>query len=259
MSHVFQPTIPVFIGYDGKESAAYHVLAHSIMRRSSMPVSITPIRKSNFPPGVYNREVDARASTEFSLTRFLTPYLLDYKGWGIFMDCDMLFQDDIAKLFRLRDDDYDVMCCKHDYQPTTETKMLGARQHSYPKKNWSSVMMFNAAKCQILTPYYVNRASPAELHQMFWAHGAKAIGDLPLKWNWLVGEYGHHEKPSNLHWTLGGPWWHAYADTPYADVWREELRSMLNENGDEFTSAAVLMHTAQKHRDAAMERQAASA
>lgn len=223
--------IRVFIGYDATESAAYHVLAHSIMRRSSMPVSITPVRLSNLEK-LYMRERAGNESTEFSMSRFLVPSLADFSGWGIFMDCDMLCQGDIAELWRMRDMRYAVQCVQHDYTPSTDIKMLGARQEAYPKKNWSSLMLMNFAKCRNLSPQYVNDATGAQLHQFQWVDHECEMGELPEEWNWLVGEYPQHEAPKMLHWTLGGPWWHQYRDAPYADLWRNELGNLLNEAGN---------------------------
>lgn len=232
--------IKVFIGYDPKESAAYHVLTHSIVRRSSVPVSITPIRRSTLKH-FWRRPVETNHSTEFSLSRFLTPFLSDYEGWAIFMDCDMLMQADIRELWDLRDENYAVQVCKHDYTPKSDIKMLGSVQTRYPMKNWSSLMLMNCARCQELTVEYVNGASGLELHQFHWAD---SIGSLPLEWNWLLGEYDDADAKC-LHWTLGGPWWHQYADAPMADVWRAELGSMLHETEDDWRHATTrLLQTA---------------
>jgi len=142
--------IRVFIGYDDNESVAYHVLAHSILRHSSRPVSIVPLVKRHMS-GFYQRERSTIESTDFSFTRFLVPYLSGYAGWSIFMDCDMLMTTDIAELFELRNDDYAVMCVQHDYVAGDDVKFLGAVQTKYEKKNWSSVMMFNNSRCTKLT------------------------------------------------------------------------------------------------------------
>ena len=128
-------TIKVFIGYDENETVAFHVLAHSIMRHASKPVEIVPVVK-NHMSAFYTRERSGLESTDFSFTRFLAPFLCDYKGWAIFTDCDMLVTADIAELWALRDDKYAVMCTKHDYQPVGDTKFLGQVQTKYEKKNW---------------------------------------------------------------------------------------------------------------------------
>ena len=122
--------IKVFIGYDENETVAFHVLAHSIMRHSSQPVEIVPVVKSQMS-SFYKRERAVIESTDFSFTRFLTPYLCGFEGWAIFVDCDMLVTSDIAELWALRDDKYALMCVKHDYQPVGETKFLNQPQTKY--------------------------------------------------------------------------------------------------------------------------------
>ena len=210
--------INVFIGYDSKERVAYNVLSHSIIQNSTKPVAITPIALNNIKDD-FVRERNNLSSTEFSFSRFIIPHLMNYRGWALFMDCDMLMFEDIAELWRLRDDKYAVQVCKHDYTPKNTTKFLGQTQTAYPKKNWSSFMLMNCAKCSALTPDYVNSATGLELHQFKWLEGDHLIGDLPLEWNWLVGEYGHKEDVNNVHFTEGGPWFKEYKDVDYSQDW----------------------------------------
>ncbi len=178
--------------------------------------------------GVFNREHDPKQSTDFSFTRFLVPWMCDYSGWSLFIDCDFLIVDDIAKLWDLRDETRAVQVVKHDHRPPESTKFLGQPQTSYPRKNWSSAMLFNNAKCTALTPEYVNSASGLDLHRFNWLEGDHLIGDLPARWNHLV-DYDPPaplESLSALHFTTGGPWFPEYADCGYADTWREELARM---------------------------------
>jgi lipopolysaccharide biosynthesis glycosyltransferase len=210
----------VFIGYDGVETVAYHTLVQSILEYATEPVSITPIKLSMLP--MYTRKRDSKQSNEFSFTRFLVPYLCGYEGHALFMDCDMMFREDVAELWKLIDDAKSVQVVKHDYTPTTQVKYLGAIQYAYPRKNWSSVMLFNCAHdhCKRLTPSYVNTASGMALHRFFWTH-EDYIGSLPVEWNHLVGEYESNPCAKIVHWTLGGSWFNEYADTEYADEWNE--------------------------------------
>ena len=210
--------INVFIGYDNKERVAYNVLSHSIIQNSTKPVAITPIALNNIKDD-FVRERNNLSSTEFSFSRFIIPHLMNYQGWALFMDCDMLMFEDIAELWRLRDDKYAVQVCKHDYTPKNEKKFLGQTQTTYPKKNWSSFMLMNCKKCTQLTPNYVNRASGLELHQFKWLEGDHLIGDLPLEWNWLAGEYEYKEDIKNVHFTEGGPWFEDYSNCDYAQNW----------------------------------------
>jgi len=217
--------INVFIGYDGREAIAYSVLAHSIQARASQPVAIIPLMLSQLAT-VLTRERHPLQSSDFSFSRFLTPCLAGYEGWSVFMDCDMLVLDDIADLWRLRDERYAVMVVKHIHVPRETVKFLGEPQSKYEKKNWSSVMLFNNAKCRALTPEYVNRASGLELHQFKWLASDDLIGALPSRWNHLVGYDPPRPDAALLHYTEGGPWWTEYKDCDYAANWHSELKKM---------------------------------
>ena len=209
--------IDVFIGYDEGEKVAFHILAESIRRNSSQPVSITPLCLNNIPE--FTREKQENQSTDFAFSRFMVPYLRSYTGYSIFMDCDMMFRGDIAELWKMRNYIYTVKCCKHNYVPKQSVKFRGAKNEPFPKKNWSSLMMFNNSLCHKLTLDYVNNASGLDLHQFKWCANEDAIGDIPLEWNWLVGEYDYNHKAKNVHWTLGGPYFEEYARSDYADEW----------------------------------------
>jgi len=217
--------INLYIGYDPREAVAFSVLAHSIHARASQPVSITPLMLSQLK-GVLTRERHALQSTDFSFSRFLTPYLSGYSGWSLFMDCDMLVLEDIATLWALRDERYAVMVVKHDHVPRETTKFLGEPQTKYEKKNWSSVMLFNNAKCKALTADYVNTASGLQLHQFKWLNDDGLIGALPERWNHLVGYNPPRDDAALVHYTLGGPYFAEYAQCEYAEHWRRECAAM---------------------------------
>ena len=210
--------INIFIGYDNKERVAYNVLSHSIIQNSTKPVAITPIALNNLKDD-FVRERNSLSSTEFSFSRFMIPHLMNYQGWALFMDCDMLMFEDVAELWRMRDDSKAIQVCKHDYVPKTDTKFLGQVQTKYEKKNWSSFMLMNCKKCTTLTPDYVNKASGLELHQFKWLESEELIGELPLEWNWLVGEYEYKEDVKNIHYTEGGPWFEDYRECDYSKDW----------------------------------------
>ena len=143
------------------------------------------------------------------------------------MDCDMLVQDDIARLWEMRDDRYAVMCVKHDHVPNEATKFLNAPQTAYQKKNWSSVMLFNNEKCRALTPDYVNTASGLDLHQFKWLASDDLIGQIPHQWNHLVGYDPASECASNVHFTIGGPYFSEYISCEYSQEWLAERDAML--------------------------------
>lgn len=218
----------VFIGYDRREVAAFHVLVHSLQKYASRPLVIHPLyRPALVAAGLYRRESNNLESTEFSLTRFLVPYLSDYKGTSLFMDCDMLCQGDVAELFKYADADPVKSCfvVKHCYTPKSTMKMDGQIQSKYPRKNWSSVMLFQNSLCHNLTVNYVNTALPKALHRFQWTSD-EHIGELPLEWNWLVGEYKTRLDAKLLHYTLGGPWFQGYRTGPEADLWVAAYESM---------------------------------
>lgn len=227
-------SLKVCIGYDHREAIAYHVLAHSIMRRASRPVSIQPINLQQLR-NVFTRERSPMQSTDFTYARFLTPYLADDGEVSIFMDCDMLCLEDIWQLVGVaKADPYkDVFVVKHDYTPVTEDKFLGAKQTAYPCKNWSSLIVFNGHRQAVrnLTPAYVNKAEPMELHQFKWAQD---IGSLDTSWNHLVGEYLPNPHAKLVHFTLGGPYFRGYEKCEYADEWFDELRDMQHRESPSF-------------------------
>lgn len=220
--------IRIFIGFDPREAVAFNVLAHSIQTRASKPVAIAPLMLSQLNDTL-TRERHPLQSTDFSFSRFLVPYLSGYEGWSLFCDCDMLMLDDIARLWELRDDAYAVQVVKHDHKPAESVKFLDKPQRPYEKKNWSSVILFNNAKCKALTPDYVNTATGLELHQFKWLGDDGLIGELPHRWNHLV-DYDPTvptDQVSFLHYTEGGPYFEAYKNCSYADTWFAERDRML--------------------------------
>jgi len=221
--------VRIFVGFDSREAVAYDVLSHSIRTRSSSTVSISALRLSELGDLMW-RERDALQSTDFSFSRFLVPYLCDFEGWAIFMDCDMLVLDDIANLWELRDERYAVQVVQHDHRPQEATKFLDQPQTTYEKKNWSSVMLLNCARCTALTPEYVNTASGLDLHRFIWLGDDDLIGELPKRWNHLV-DYDPRlpvEELSNLHFTNGGPWFDDFKNCASADLWFAERDRMLS-------------------------------
>lgn len=212
-----------FIGFDKDESLAAYVLAHSIQTRSSIPPSITFLNRETLR-GLFKRPRSEVETTDFSISRFLVPYLCNYEGWAIFSDCDMVVRDDPAKLWAWRDERYAVRVVKHNYVPKEDWKAMG-RQLKYEKKNWSSVMMFNNQKCKALTLDYVNHASGLDLHQFKWLGNDELIGDLPSHWNHLV-DYDKETNPSLIHYTTGGPWFQECQGVEFNVEWYDEQASM---------------------------------
>ena len=223
--------LKIFIGFDPVESVAWHTMAHSILENSSRPVALIPVNYRNFT-GFYSRDKDPKQSNEFSFTRFLVPYLSDFQGKAVFFDCDMMMREDISKIFDVADKDADkaLHVVKHTYQPRDDVKYLDTVQYKYPRKNWSSVVVWNCEhpKHKILTPEYVSTASGLDLHRFTWLDDDE-IGELDVQWNWLVGEYD--DPPSdvkNVHWTIGGPYFTEYRDADFAEEWFAQRERMTN-------------------------------
>ncbi|KAM6555502.1 hypothetical protein CsatB_002521 [Cannabis sativa] len=235
------PAFKIFVGYDPREDIAYQVCRHSILKHSSIPLQIIPIVQSQLrDKSLYWRQRNQLESTEFSFTRFLTPYLADYQGWAMFVDCDFLYLSDIKQLVDLLDDKFALMCVQHDYTPKETTKMDGAVQTVYPRKNWSSMVLYNCShpKNKILTPELVNTETGAFLHRFQWLEDDE-IGSVPFVWNFLEGHNKMVEGDSNtypkaVHYTRGGPWFEAWKHCEFADLWLNEMEDYLNKkNKDE--------------------------
>lgn len=214
--------IRVFIGFDERETQAFYTLSHSIHKNSSQPVAITPLIRSQLP---VHPKRDPRASTDFADTRFLIPWLCDFTGWAIFMDCDQLMLGDVAKLYDLKDWSHTVMVRKHNHIPREDTKFLGATQHQYKCKNWSSLMIFNNAKCKALSPAYVSSAPGLDLHQFKWTHEHE-IGEIPDYYNFLVGYEPYREGIQHIHYTEGGPYFNEYKNCPFSAEYVDYHQSM---------------------------------
>jgi lipopolysaccharide biosynthesis glycosyltransferase len=222
----------VFVGYDTREDIAYQVCKHSIESKQS-DASVRPLKQQELrDAGWYTRGIDKLASTEFTFTRFLIPELCNFNGWALFMDCDMILKTDIKQLFDQADDKYAVMCVQHDYSPSAITKMDGQAQTIYPRKNWSSVMLFNCGHKSNakLTQNLINdpKITGAYLHRFSWLKD-KEVGELSPEWNWLVGHYKEPKDgtPKLIHYTEGGPWFENYRNCDYHQDWKDELYDMF--------------------------------
>ena len=226
----------IFVGYDPREHLAAEVCRWSILRHCPA-VGARLLKLSDADvAAVYRRPfhreegqlidgvTGAPFSTEFSFSRFLVPYLAGYQGWHLFVDADFLFRDSVAELFALADERYAALVVKHEHRPRETVKMDGVAQTAYARKNWSSLVLWNAAHPAnaAVTPDYVATESGLDLHGFGWLDDGE-IGDLPLSWNYLVGHNNAAQcaEPKAVHFTLGGPWFGAtYADVAFAEDWR---------------------------------------
>ena len=209
--------INLFVGFDPREAIAYHVFCNSIIQNTSVPVQITPLVLSQLQE--FNETHDDR-SNDFVYSRFLTPYLSDFKGWAIFADGDMICQGDLKELIDMADPSKALMVVKHDYQTKATQKYLGNINENYPRKNWSSVILWNCdhPKHKILTPDFVSKQTGKFLHRFSWLDD-QDIGELPLEWNWLASEYRVNREAKLIHFTLGTPCFKDYKNSDMADIW----------------------------------------
>jgi lipopolysaccharide biosynthesis glycosyltransferase len=204
----------IFIGWDSRYPEPADVLAYSLLQHSSIPLDIRYLKLHELN---LQRRHDPLASTEFTYSRFLVPHLCQFEGKAIFMDNDMLCLGDVHELDELDMTGLALRVVKHDYQPTNKTKMYGAVQTCYPRKNWSSLMIMNCAKLTLWTKQVVETQSGAYLHR-FQDIADEQIGEIPETWNTL--DWMDHTT-NLIHYTNGGPWFKDYENHPHADVWYE--------------------------------------
>lgn len=222
---------PVYVGWDSREDIAYQVCRHSLLTRATIPTMVMPIKQQELrEQGLYTRDLDPLASTEFTYTRFFVPHLQNHQGWALFCDCDFLWLADIKDLVDLIDDRYAIMCVHHDHRPKEDWKMDHRTQTQYPRKNWSSMVLYNCGHPAnaALTASVANTESGAFLHRFQWLDD-DLIGAVPETWNWLEG---WNEKPDNghpnvVHLTRGGPWFDEWRNVDYADLWLAEESEYL--------------------------------
>jgi len=201
--------ITVYVGYDSSnhgQICANDICIRSIQKYNKSVKIVSLVKSELEKKGLFYREYDPKQSTEFTYTRFLVPYLNDYQGIAIFCDSDFLYRTDIEELLQYYDPNKAVMCVKHEQKSVTTHKFSGMPQNDYPRKNWSSLMLFNCAhpSCKKLTVEAVSKESPAYLHRMIWANDDE-IGEIPYQFNYLLGYYFTDDAKA-VHYTEGGPW-----------------------------------------------------
>ncbi len=227
--------LTVYIGFDASndtQKIAHDVCARSIRKYNDKVKIISLVKSELTEKGLFFRESDPKASTEFTYTRFLVPFLNNYEGIAIFCDSDFLYKYDIEELLQFYDETKAVMCVKHEQKSYASLKFSGRQQNDYPRKNWSSLMLFNCAhpSCKNLNLETVNKETPKYLHRMEWCKDDE-IGEIPYQYNYLLGYYFTNDAKA-IHYTEGGPWhneWYNYKlhkdciDKKYADEWFKYL------------------------------------
>ena len=221
----------IYVGYDSKEDIAYRVCKYTILKRSKSNIKIKSLKLYELvAKNLYKRDIDPLASTEFTYSRFLVPALNNYKGWAIFCDCDFIFFEDLSNILIDIDKSKAVYCVQHDYAPKEKHKMDGQKQTIYPRKNWSSFILFNCShpSNKKLSVDLVNSETGSFLHQFQWLKDHE-IGSLDERWNWLEGWTSNHndKKPYAVHYTRGGPWFDEWQDVEFATEWIKERDEYL--------------------------------
>ena len=221
--------INLIVGFDQREAVAYHVFCQTIIDRSTMPVQFLPLAENTLNE---YKEVHTDGSNKFIYSRFLTPYLMNFSGWAIFADGDMVCQADISELWSLRDEAKAVQVVKHDYKTKSTKKYLGNKNEDYPKKNWSSLILWNCGHPEnaILTPEFIQSQPGSYLHRFSWLRD-DLIGELDAEWNWLAIEYPKNPNAKIIHYTLGTPCFKDYANEPMSDAWKSSYLR-INEGFD---------------------------
>jgi len=218
--------INIVVGFDQRESVAYHTFTQSIIEKASLPVSFMPLAINTLRD---YEETHTDKSNDFIYSRFLTPYLNDYRGWAIFADGDMICQTDIKELWDLTDESKALLVVKHDYQTKAHQKYLGNINENYPRKNWSSLILWNCShpKHKILTPDFVANQTGKYLHRFSWLDD-NDIGELPKEWNWLAIEYPENNKAKLIHYTLGTPCFKDYQKSEMSELWHKAQKRILD-------------------------------
>jgi lipopolysaccharide biosynthesis glycosyltransferase len=209
--------IKLMIGFDQSEAIAFHVFCQSIIEKSSSPVYFIPMADNTLNK---YRETHQDGSNKFIYSRFLTPFLSEFSGWAIFADGDMVCNADITELWNLRDPTKAVQVVKHNYKTKKQVKYLGNKNEDYPRKNWSSLVLWNCEHPanKILTPEFIQNKPGSFLHRFSWL-GDDQIGELPIEWNWLAIEYPDNPKAKIIHYTLGTPCFKDFSRSSMAEKW----------------------------------------
>ncbi len=214
-------TINVFVGFDQLEAIAYHVFCQSVLEKSTSLINFTPLAHQNL--NFFKNHDDG--SNKFIYSRFLTPFLNEYSGWAIFADGDMVCNHDITELWNLKDPSKAVQVVKHEYKTKKTVKYLGNKNEDYPRKNWSSLVLWNCEHPanKILTPEFIQDKPGSFLHRFSWLDDSQ-IGELPIEWNWLAIEYPNNPAAKIIHYTLGTPCFKEYSTTSQADIWQQAYK-----------------------------------
>ena len=218
--------VDIVVGFDQREAVAYHAFTQSVIEKSSTPIRFLPLNinsLSNY------KETHQDGSNEFIYSRFLVPYLMNFSGWAIYADGDMVCLEDIKKLWDLRDDKYAIQVVKHDYKTKIKNKYWGNKNEDYPRKNWSSLILWNCnhSSHKILTPEFIQKQTGAFLHRFNWIKDNE-IGEINKEWNWLAMEYEEKKDINLIHYTIGTPCFKEYSNSSLSSHWNQSFSNMID-------------------------------
>ncbi len=217
--------IDLVVGFDEREAIAYHTFTQSVIDKSTVPVRFLPLNISSLTGYT---ETHKDGSNDFIYSRFLVPYLMSFTGWAIYADGDMVCLDDIKKLWDLRNEKYAIQVVKHNYKTKVKSKYWGNKNEDYPRKNWSSLILWNCnhSSHKILTPEFIKKQSGAFLHRFLWVKDTD-IGELEKEWNWLAMEYPEKKDIKLIHYTIGTPCFQEYENTSLSSYWKKSFMNSL--------------------------------
>ena len=216
----------IIVGFDQKESVAYHTFVQSVIEKSTIPTRFMPL---NIGSLINYKETHKDGSNEFIYSRFLVPYLMNFNGWAIYADGDMVCLEDIKKLWGLRNNKFAVQVVKHDYKTKVKSKYWGNKNEDYPRKNWSSLILWNCnhQSHKILTPEFIQKKTGSFLHRFSWIKD-KEIGEVPKEWNWLAMEYEEKNDINLIHYTIGTPCFEEYQNKSLSLYWKKSFLNILD-------------------------------
>lgn len=224
--------IRVFIGHDSKTPDHTRICRESILDNTNAPVLIETLNMQALRRAALYRRwhylseegklvdgIDGRPfSSEFAFTRFLIPALMQWRGWAIFCDSDFMFKSDIKDLWDDRDACFAIQVAQQDYKSKASVKKGGFQQSDYPRKNWSSLMMWNLYHPAhlTLTQHVVNTFPGDWLHRLNWLDD-KDVGKVDPTWNWIEGTTDG--EPKAVHFTMGTPDIPGYRNAKHSSEW----------------------------------------
>ena len=217
--------IDIVVGFDDREAIAYHTFVQSVIENSTLPTRFLPLNINSLNDYT---EVHKDGSNNFIYTRFLVPYLMNFRGWAIYADGDMVCLEDIKKLWNKRNDKYAVQVVKHNYKTKVKNKYWGNKNEDYPRKNWSSLILWNCGHPahKTLSPGFIKDQTGAFLHRFSWIKDEE-IGEIDKNWNWLAMEYEEEHDINLIHYTIGTPCFKEYANTSLSSHWKKYFMNTL--------------------------------